>query len=89
MEFERLITFLNKLHKNNNRDWFNDNKNEFTELKGQFENFINQLIPKVKQIDGFVDSPAGQLPSKFCTDKSQEIALPNIKICLVSSRGKI
>lgn len=62
MEFDRLLKFLNQLKKNNNRDWFNDNKKEFIELKEQFETFINQLIPKVKQIDGFY----GSLSAKDC-----------------------
>ncbi len=62
MEFDRLINFLNKLKKNNNRDWFNDHKKEFVELKEQFEVFINQLIPKIKQLDGF----NGSLSAKDC-----------------------
>jgi len=62
MEFDRLIKFLNQLKQNNNRDWFNDNKKEFVELKEQFEAFINQLIPKIKQLDGFNDS----LSAKDC-----------------------
>ena len=62
MEFDRLINFLNQLKKNNNRDWFNDHKKEFVELKEQFESFINQLIPKIKQLDGF----NGSLAAKDC-----------------------
>ena len=62
MEIDRLIKFLNKLKKNNNRDWFNENKKEFVELKEQFETFINQLIPKIKQLDGFI----GSLSAKDC-----------------------
>ncbi len=62
MEFSRLIKFLNELKENNNRDWFNDHKKEFTELKDQFETFVNQLIPKVKQLDGF----NGSLSAKDC-----------------------
>lgn len=56
MEFERLLKFLNQLNQNNNREWFNDHKKEFTELKNQFEIFINQLIPKIKLIDNALDS---------------------------------
>jgi uncharacterized protein (TIGR02453 family) len=62
MEFDRLIKFLNELKKNNNRDWFNENKKEFVELKEQFETFINQLIPKIKQLDGF----NGSLSARDC-----------------------
>ncbi|OQY00787.1 MAG: hypothetical protein B6I20_08240 [Bacteroidetes bacterium 4572_117] len=62
MEFDRLLHFLNQLNNNNNRDWFNSNKKEFVELKEQFEAFINQLIPKVKHIDGFKNS----LSAKDC-----------------------
>jgi len=62
MEFERLLKFLNQLKDNNNRDWFNENKKEFVELKKQFEVYIDQLIPKVKQLDGF----NGSLSAKDC-----------------------
>ncbi len=62
MDFDRLINFLNNLKENNNRDWFNDNKKEFVELKEQFEAFINQLIPKIQQLDGF----SGSLSAKDC-----------------------
>ncbi|MEN8118715.1 MAG: DUF2461 domain-containing protein [Bacteroidota bacterium] len=62
MEFERLLKFLKKLKENNNRDWFNDHKKEFVELKEQFEILINQLIPKIKQLDGF----NGSLSAKDC-----------------------
>ena len=53
MEFKKLLDFLTRLNKNNNRDWFGEHKGEYTYLKEQFEQFINQLIPKIKKIDGF------------------------------------
>ena len=63
MDFDKLLDFLTSLSKNNNRDWFNEHKQEYTDLKQQFEHFINQLIPKIKQIDGF----AGNISAKDCT----------------------
>lgn len=47
--------FLSDLKHNNNRDWFNDNKDKYNEAKNIFENYINSLIPKLKKIDKSVD----------------------------------
>ena len=62
MEFDKLLDFLIRLGRNNNRDWFNDNKNEYIDLKEEFELFINKLIPEIKQIDGFTSN----LSAKDC-----------------------
>ena len=56
MQLEKLLNFLSKLSKNNNREWFNDNKSEFVDLKNQFETYINNLILQIKSIDNNVHS---------------------------------
>ncbi|MDA3859734.1 MAG: DUF2461 domain-containing protein [Melioribacteraceae bacterium] len=46
------INFFNKLENNNNRDWFNENKKEFTSfVKEPFEIFIEALINEIKEVD--------------------------------------
>ena len=35
--------FFKKLHKNNNRDWFNDNKVEFKSIEAEVKTFYNEL----------------------------------------------
>ncbi|MEM6721001.1 MAG: DUF2461 domain-containing protein [Bacteroidota bacterium] len=48
------FSFLNRLHENNNREWFNENKKEFKEIEREVKQFINQLgehLNKHDQID--------------------------------------
>ena len=46
------INFFNTLEKNNNRDWFNQNKKTFTNyVKEPFELFIEAFLNEVKEID--------------------------------------
>lgn len=63
MEFDELLHYLAKLKKNNNREWFNKHKAEYIHFKEQFEYFIDQLIPQIKQIDGFT----ANISAKDCT----------------------
>ncbi|WP_313377243.1 DUF2461 domain-containing protein [Chishuiella sp.] len=46
----KIFSFLKQLEKNNNREWFNEHKEEFTEAKNQarviFEDAYNQLSSK-------------------------------------------
>lgn len=43
--------FLKDLKKNNNRDWFNDNKSLYIKSKENVEAFMESLIPKVARFD--------------------------------------
>ncbi|WP_257669959.1 DUF2461 domain-containing protein [Parapedobacter tibetensis] len=43
--------FLKDLKKNNNRDWFMDNKSRFEEAKADFEEYINSLISQISKYD--------------------------------------
>jgi len=52
---ETILSFLRHLKQNNNRDWFNDNKQLYEEAKNKFEEFVNILIPKIKEFDKDID----------------------------------
>ncbi|PTX61674.1 uncharacterized protein (TIGR02453 family) [Kordia periserrulae] len=48
------FSFLKRLQKNNNREWFTDNKKEFKEIEREVKQFFNQLgtaLNKHDQID--------------------------------------
>ena len=48
---KELFTFLRQLKKNNNRDWFNDNKKRYEEhLKEPLLDFITDFAPLLAQI---------------------------------------
>src|SRR6478735_2156532 len=63
MDFNRTFSFLNKLKKNNNKVWFDKNKDEFIELKNEFEGFVNDLIAKLEKFDPALSN----LEAKNCT----------------------
>lgn len=43
--------FLKRLEKNNNRDWFNDNKPEFKELEKEVKQVYNQIYEQLSKHD--------------------------------------
>ncbi len=43
--------FLKDLKNNNNKEWFQDNKPRYEDAKGDFENFIGELIKKIAKFD--------------------------------------
>lgn len=45
------LTFLKSLKKNNNRDWFNQNKVLYEDAKYSFEIFLDSLIEKTSEFD--------------------------------------
>ncbi|OIQ40620.1 MAG: TIGR02453 family protein [Bacteroidetes bacterium MedPE-SWsnd-G1] len=45
------LDFLKKLNKNNNRDWFTDNKTAFQEEQIKFVNFADDLLVEMNKID--------------------------------------
>jgi uncharacterized protein (TIGR02453 family) len=45
------LHFLKNLSKNNNRDWFNDNKENYLKAKLNIEEFVDQLISRMTQHD--------------------------------------
>jgi len=46
-----VFSFFKRLEKNNNRDWFNDNKPEFKELEQEVKQFYNQLFERINKHD--------------------------------------
>lgn len=51
MAHKQLLTFLNKLQKNNNRDWFHEHKAEFKKLEGDTKQFFQQVEDKLQEFD--------------------------------------
>ena len=45
------LQFLKTLEKNNNRDWFNDNKKDYLYAKEDVESFIENLIEEIAKFD--------------------------------------
>ncbi len=48
---KKIFEYLKKLNENNNREWFNENKNLFTEAHKEFEIFVEQLIQEAGKSD--------------------------------------
>jgi len=46
-----VFEFLKKLEKNNNRDWFNDNKKEFKSVEAGIKNVYNMVFENLKTHD--------------------------------------
>ncbi|MBR1850103.1 MAG: DUF2461 domain-containing protein [Bacteroidales bacterium] len=45
------IGFLQQLAANNNRPWFNDHKDQWLEIKAEFDTFVQYLIDQMQQVD--------------------------------------
>ncbi len=52
-----ILDFLKELSVNNNKDWFNENKEKYQQAKEDFESFINELIALVHSIDPKIGHP--------------------------------
>src|SRR5688500_18056362 len=62
MDFEKAFSFLKKVSRNNNREWFEKNKETYLAIKTDFEEFITDLYSHLLLFD---ESLAGQDPKKF------------------------
>lgn len=51
---KEIIVFLEQLRKNNNRPWFQDNKDKYDVLRAQFEKDVNTLIQHISLFDAEV-----------------------------------
>jgi uncharacterized protein (TIGR02453 family) len=58
-----ILEFLAKLSKNNNREWFEKNKEKYLSVKTQFDEFVFQLI----RIANKIDPEIGFLEPRNCT----------------------
>ncbi|MCX8534298.1 DUF2461 domain-containing protein [Chryseobacterium luquanense] len=47
----KIFDFLKLIEKNNNRDWFNENKNLFLEAQSDFQDFVEELIAEMGKFD--------------------------------------
>lgn len=56
------LKFLKDLKKNNNKLWFEKNKNDYLAAKSDFENFVQQLINSM----GSIDKEIAKLQPKNC-----------------------
>ncbi len=61
MDLKIILSFLNAIAKNNNRDWFEKNKSKYLEAKLHFEDFLESLHMELLTFD---DSLAGLNPRK-------------------------
>lgn len=48
---QKVLEFLKDLSKNNNREWFNDNKSRYREARELFLQFTNILIAQIRAFD--------------------------------------
>lgn len=62
MDFSIAFTFLKKLARNNNREWFEKNKEHYLEIKQAFEEFVADVHLHLSEFD---PSLAGLDPKKF------------------------
>lgn len=62
MNFELILSFLKKIAKNNNREWFEKNKPMYLEAKKNFEDFLEALHAELVKFDGSI---AGLEPRKL------------------------
>ncbi|RMH60248.1 MAG: DUF2461 domain-containing protein [Calditrichaeota bacterium] len=55
MNFNIILDFLSDLRVNNNREWFKENNERYQKAKSQFERFVENLLPEIKQFDNTID----------------------------------
>lgn len=48
---QKAFTFLKKLEKNNNREWFSEHKPEFKAIELEMKHFFNELLTKMQEHD--------------------------------------
>lgn len=48
---KQILDFLDDLNKNNNREWFSENKERFRKIETQVKGFYNFLLEKMKEQD--------------------------------------
>lgn len=51
MDFNQILTFLTKLAKNNNRDWFEKNKGVYLQAKENFDSFVANLLDELTKVE--------------------------------------
>jgi len=51
MNIKKLLKFLSDLKENNDRNWFNQNKSIYNDLRNEFLEFVRILIEKISEFD--------------------------------------
>jgi uncharacterized protein (TIGR02453 family) len=54
-----VFSFLEELKENNNREWFNENKERYQEQHGLVVQFADELLTKMKQVDN-IETASGK-----------------------------
>lgn len=74
---QQILTFLNQLGQNNNREWFNAHKAEYQKSRHLFEQVLEEIIFKLGQLDPAVKGLKGSdamfriyRDTRFATDKT-------------------
>jgi len=67
---ESTLRFLKKLKTNNNREWFEKNKNSYLEAKTEFELLVDELIKGIQKFDNELspDLKAKDCVFRICKD---------------------
>lgn len=52
MDFQHILKFLTAITKNNNRDWFEKNKENYLEVKSSFDDFLEAFYKELLKFDG-------------------------------------
>ncbi len=52
--FKEIIIFLQELSENNNKDWFDENRKRYTELRNYFIDFTEKMIQEITKFDASV-----------------------------------
>lgn len=62
MDFKQALQFLAKLKKNNNKEWFDNNKKEYDELRKEIIVFVTGMIKNIRSFDSGMEG----LEAKQC-----------------------
>ncbi|MBO5314253.1 MAG: DUF2461 domain-containing protein [Prevotella sp.] len=54
MDIYRILNFLDNVRRNNNRQWFQANKDEYLAVRADFENAVGELINNISKFDSTV-----------------------------------
>lgn len=55
MSLKKTLEFITKLNKNNNREWFNENKPSFKDAQNEFLDYISLMIDEISIFDKSVE----------------------------------
>ncbi len=57
---KEILDFLRELKDNNNREWFDLNRDRYQQVKAQFEDYLNLMIGELSRIDPTIGFPAAK-----------------------------